>query len=130
MITYLVISKQLKTYKTDKTNKAYFSAFQRWKRFIEEHGHCALPAIPVHIALYITHLIEQGSTVHPVNSAIYAIKWAHQLTGFDDPTQNSFILSLQEAAKRTAYRKVHKKEPVTTDMLIELCQKYVTLTIC
>ncbi|VDI60842.1 Hypothetical predicted protein [Mytilus galloprovincialis] len=54
----------------------------------------------------------------------YGIKWAHEINGLADPTENSFVSSIQEAAKRTAYKTVTKKEPVTTDMLIQHCEKY------
>ena len=83
-----------------------------------------MPAQPIHIALYFPHLLDQGSTFHPIDNAKYGIKWAHEINGLTDPTENSFVSSIQEAAKRTAYKTVTKKEPVTTDMLIQLCEKY------
>jgi hypothetical protein len=41
-----------------------------------------------------------------------------------DPTDNSFLTSLQEAGKRIACPKKSKKAPVTTEMLIDLCTKF------
>lgn len=96
----------------------------RWKTFINSQGHCALPAGSIHVALYLTHLLENGSSQHPVNSAIYGIKWAHDIVGLPDPTKNTFVSSLQEVARRNAYRPVHKKEPISKEMIIELCNKY------
>ena len=110
--------------KSDNTTKSYFSAFQRWENFISGHGYSALPAQPIHVALYITHMLDNGSTYHSVNSAIYAIKWAHEVNGMSDPTKNSFVTALQEAARRTSAKKVVKKEQVSSDMLIKLCEKF------
>ena len=113
--------------RSDNTTKSYFYVFKRFEKFIVEHGHSPLPAQPIHVALYFTHLLDHGSTFHPINNAMYAIKWAHEINGLNDPTQNSFVTSIQEAAKRVAYKKVLHTEPVTVDMLIELCKKIFIL---
>jgi integrase len=55
---------------------------------------------------------------------VYGIKWAHDINGLDDPTKNSFVTSLQEAAKRVAPKKTDKKDPITTETLIELCEMH------
>ena len=110
--------------KSENTNKSYYHAFLRWEKYIKRNGHQSLPAEPVHVALYLTHLLEQGCSYHVVNSAIYSIKWAHNINGLSDPTQSMFVTSLQEAARRTAYTKTVKKEPVTVQMLIDLCHKF------
>ena len=79
----------------------------------------------MHVALYLTYLLDQGSTFHPINNALNSIKWAHEINGLPDPTKYSFVSSIQEAAKRTAYKKVVKKEPISVNMLIELCDKFI-----
>ena len=76
------------------------------------------------MALYITHLLDSSASCNAVNSAVYSIKWAHRLNNLTDPTDNSFVTSLQEAGKRIACPKKSKKDPVTTDMLIDLCTKF------
>lgn len=111
--------------RSDNTTKSYFYSFKRWEHFITTLGFSSLPAQPVHVALYFTHLLDQGKTFHSINNALYAIKWAHDINGLPDPTQNSFVTSIQEAAKRTAYKKVCKKEPITVNMLIELCEMFI-----
>jgi hypothetical protein len=60
--------------KSDNTVKSYFNAFKRWEHFITLHGQNALPAQPVHAALYLTSLLKNGSTYHPVYNAVYGIK--------------------------------------------------------
>jgi hypothetical protein len=60
--------------KSDNTVKSYFNAFKRWEHFITLHGQNALPAQPVHVALYLTSLLKNGSTYHPVYNAVYGIK--------------------------------------------------------
>jgi hypothetical protein len=110
--------------KSDNTVKSYFNAFKRWEHFITLHGQNALPAQPVHVALYLTSLLKNGSTYHPVYNAVYGIKWAHEINGLDDPTKNSFVVSVLEASKRVAPKTTQKKEPIYTDTLIELCNMF------
>ncbi|KAK3106420.1 hypothetical protein FSP39_019597 [Pinctada imbricata] len=114
----------LKASRSDNTCKNYSSGFKRWERFISSQGHCALPGNPVHVALYITHLLNTGASSNVVNSAVYSIKWVHNINGFSDPTDNGFVKNLQESAKRHAKPATHRKDPVTSDMLIKLCKLY------
>lgn len=79
-------------------------------------------AQPIHIALYITHLLDTGASCNSINTAVYSIKWVRHLNNFIDPTDNSFVSSLQEAGKRTACGKKRKKDPVTSELLIQLCE--------
>ncbi|VDI74250.1 Hypothetical predicted protein [Mytilus galloprovincialis] len=118
MSSYIVNSR------SDNTAKSYFYAFKRWETFIKKHGFQALPAQPVHIALYITYLLDTGATCNTINSAIYSIKWVHEMSNFADPTKNSYLHSLQESAKRVATVKKHKKDPVSLDMLLQLCRMF------
>ena len=110
--------------KSDNTVKSYYSAFKRWHDFISAKSHCALPAQPIHVALYITHLLDTGNSCHSVNSAIYAIKWTHNVNNFTDPTDNGFVTGLQSTARRMPRPEKRRKDPVTSDMLVNLCNKY------
>ena len=111
--------------RSDNTTKSYFYSFKRWEDFITKEGLCALPAQPIHVALYLTHLLDKGASCNTLNSAVYSIKWVHNLNNFNDPTDNSFVTSLQEAGKRIARPIRSKKDPVTSDLLIDLCKKFV-----
>jgi hypothetical protein len=43
----------------------------------------------------------------------------------NDPTNNSYIVSLQESAKRAFRPLKQKKDPVSIEMLLELCNMHV-----
>nr|XP_022336293.1 uncharacterized protein LOC111132768 [Crassostrea virginica] len=118
MCRYLLSSK------SDSTNKAYRLGFQRWKTFINGHEQTEIPAQPVHVALYITHLLDSGASYSTVNNAIYSIKWMHEISGYSDPTENSFVKSLQESSKRLTGRPVRRKDPIDRQMLQNLCGLY------
>ena len=110
--------------KSDSTTKSYFYSFKRWKAFIAGHGHSEMPAQSIHVALYITHLLDTGASSHTVNAAVYSIKWAHEISGFRDPTDNAFVKSLQESAKRLTGKLVKRKDPVDTGILQQLCSTH------
>ena len=106
------------------TCKKYMSSFSRWCNFIKNKNKRSIPAIPVHISLYITHLLNIGSSYHVVSSSIYSIKWAHSILGYQDPTIHPFIKNLLDSSKRHNKPRVTKKEPVSTSDLITLCDLY------
>jgi hypothetical protein len=95
------------------TVKKYVHYFYKWKQFISPKGESALLASPVHLALYITHLLDNKCSDNIVNSTVYSIKWIHDINGFQDPTNNSFVRNLAEAAKRIAHTPTKKKDPVS-----------------
>ena len=111
--------------RSDNTAKSYYYSFNRWSTFAKKHGFDVLPAQPVQIALFITHLMDSGATHNTINSIIYRIKWVHGMCNKNDPTKNSYIVSLQESAKRAVRPLKQKKDPVSIEMLLELCNMYL-----
>ncbi|VDI69597.1 Hypothetical predicted protein [Mytilus galloprovincialis] len=118
------LSTRLLDARSESTDKKYYYGFMKWKRFCIEHSLLSLPASPIHIALYFVHLLDNGGTFSTVNTAFYSVKWAHEICGQLDPTSNTFVQNLLESAKRTAKNPVNKKDPVSKDILIDLCSMY------
>jgi hypothetical protein len=56
MSSYIINSR------SDNTAKSYYYSFNRWSTFAKKHSFDVLPAQPVHIALFITHLLDSGAT--------------------------------------------------------------------
>ncbi|KAJ8320907.1 hypothetical protein KUTeg_002494 [Tegillarca granosa] len=69
-----------------------------WKQFCSEKSFVYLQASSIHIKI-VSHIIS---------STIYSIKWAHDVNGLLDPTDNAF------------------KDTVSSDILIELCDIYIS----
>lgn len=110
--------------RSENTNSKYFNAFKRWEQFITTEGGTSVPATPIHVALYLTHLLDNGSSFSVIQSAVYGIKWAHSLQGLSDPTDNSFVHNLLESSKRQPRKPRVKKDHIDSESLIELCTKY------
>lgn len=118
MCKYLVSSK------SEGTVKKYFNYFKKWKEFCSENKYNSLPAQPIHIAIYLTKLLDKKVSFSVISASAYSIKWAHKLCGKSDPTENGYVINLLEASKRLRSKKVIKKDVVTSDMLKELCILY------
>lgn len=75
--------------------------------------------------MFITQIIDKNGSANVVESIIYSIKWAHKLSGLSDPTENHYVINLFETAKRhCSKRPCVKKAVVSSDQIIELCDKY------
>ena len=111
--------------RSNNTVTKYHAAFKRWSTFCHQNSFPDMPAQPMHVAVYLTNLLEGGSSHSVVSAAIYGIKWAHDINGLTDPTDNAFVRNLHESAKRSIGHKVIKKDVVTANMITELGDKYV-----
>ena len=122
------MAEQLTYAKSDSTNTKYLSYFNKWKSFIEPKGGSAIPASPIHVSLYLSEMIDKKCSYSVISSTVYSIKWAHVLQGIDDPTENSFVATLLESAKRTLSKPVTKKDPIDADVLKNICSEYTEST--
>ena len=76
--------------KSDNTVKKYYYSFKKWQEFCAGKNYIALPAQRIHVAIYITSLLDSKRTVHTISSAVYSSKWAHDINGLEDSTNNAF----------------------------------------
>ncbi|VDI73972.1 Hypothetical predicted protein [Mytilus galloprovincialis] len=89
--------------KADSTVKTYHAGFIRWKKWAVYNGisRCdILPAKSLHVALYLSSLVQNSHTASPVISAFYSIQWAHHMIGQTSPTENLVVKNVLEGAKR------------------------------
>ena len=74
-----------------------------------------LPAKAFTVALYLVSVIQTTSSPSPVVTAFYAIKWHHDMFGFNSPTDSKLLVNLLESGKRILTKAKMKKEPITVD---------------
>ena len=91
------------------------------EKYCEVNNYSFHPGAPIIVALYLSGLKTSTGSYHTVNGAFYGIKWAHRMNGLVDPTDNSFVKNILESAKKTVKPPCRKKDPVTSDIIIELC---------
>jgi hypothetical protein len=95
--------------RSENTNSKYFITFKRWERSITLEGGKAVPATPIHVALYLTYLLDNGSSCSVIQSAVYGIKLAHNLQGLQDPTDNSLVHNLVETQNANLVNRKRRK---------------------
>ena len=112
--------------RADNTVKKYNSSFKHFDEFCVKNKLSSKPALPISVAMYLTTLLDEGKSVSVISAAFYGIKWAHNISGFDDPTEHSIAKRLLECAKHIQSKPVQKKDVLSTEMLTNLCSMYVT----
>ncbi|XP_046550287.1 uncharacterized protein LOC124260082 [Haliotis rubra] len=107
------------------TSRAYASGFQRFKVWAQSHGlSVVIPIAPLYCALYLLSLIQNSSSISPIVTAFYSIRYAHVIVGIPSPTDNTLVKNVLEAGRRRLSKSVVKKVPVTSEHVRALFQAF------
>ena len=84
----------------------------------------SLPAQPVTIAMYLTHVSDIAQSYWVVKAANAAIRAYHDAAGLEDlPTDAVLCVNVRRAAKRKhGVTVTNKKAPITLEVVIKLCE--------
>jgi hypothetical protein len=111
--------------KARSTVSKYSGAFARWKKWAEaKHEVAVFPVVPLHLCLYLSFLIQKSASVAPVEEAVNALSWVHDMAGVSNPTGHPLVAQVVAGAKRVLARPTVKKEPITADILGLLVRKF------
>ena len=123
MFTFKGLCKNLLRKQSSSTSKKYNYAFNSWKKcFI--NNNTDLPGLPVIGALNLSEFLILRGHIIPFLVLPYGIKWAHQINRLLDPTDNNCVKNILLSTKRTAKKPCQKKDPVTSDLIIEFCDSF------
>ena len=108
------------------TVKKYSGAFCRWRRWASAKPEIAtsLPPKPIHIALYLSFLVQRSNTSAPIQEAVSALSWVNQVATVEDTTSHPLVQQVLAGAKRKLAHKTIKKEPITPEILAKLVDKF------
>ena len=74
------------------TAKKYAGTFCHWRKgAATKPGVVSFPAKPIHVGLYLSFLIQKAKTPSPVEEAVNALSWAHNLACVEDPTGHPLV---------------------------------------
>ena len=102
------------------STKKYHGAFKRWKAWAMEHALPVFPAQGHHVTLCLHHLVETLESRSAAEEAVNALGWVHSLAGVPSPAAIPFVKTTLEGIQQMQAKLVHKKEPGTREMLVEL----------
>lgn len=112
--------------RADSTRRCYKNAFEKWCKWCVSVKLPSFPATEFHVSLYLIHLSDLRKSVSSINEVFYSISWAHKLAGVYNPCTSEFVLSVKEGVIRTVGHTIHKKEPITPEILKQIVTKYGT----
>lgn len=110
--------------RAESTRRCYKYAFEKWCKWCVFHKLPSFPATEFHVSLYLIHLSDLCKSTSTINEAFYSLSWAHKLAGVLNPCTSEFVLSVKEGVIRTVGHSVHKKEPMTPDILKQIVNNY------
>ena len=104
--------------RADSTTLTYLNGFKRWRAWANRFPEVAvLPATPAYVSSYLLSVLQASSSPAPVQNAFYSIRWAHDIAGFDSPTNHTLPQKVVESAKRRLLHLTSKKLPITPKIL-------------
>ncbi len=105
------------------TQRVYAGAWRDFTGFCHEHGLAPLPATPLTVIRYLTHLAELGRSVATIDLRIAAIALAHRMAGHDSPTVREDVRQVLAGIRNTRGRAPAKKKALTADLLVGVLRK-------
>ena len=111
-------------FKAPSTMWRYAYSYLRWRAFAEETGVPAIPAAPLHVALYLTEVAASAKTFSVVRLASAAVAAFHNAVGLPSPTDDVLVHSVREAAQRMLPDGAGKKEPLALEHLERICERF------
>ena len=111
--------------KSEQTKRKYASHWKKFEIWAKDNGlPSKLPVSPYYVGLFLTHIAKYCKSTSSLSAYYYGIKWAHDVCGAEDPTQDSFTRLILEGAKRKLHPTTIKKEYFTTDIVTKICSNY------
>ena len=98
--------------KASSTVRAYQSDWRDFEAWCIEHRRRPLPATPDTVALYLTHLAEQGRKPSTITRRVSAISQAHQIAEYKSPTRSAKVRAVLRGIRRTVGTMPKTKTPV------------------
>ena len=110
--------------RADNTTLTYLNGFKRWRSWASKFPEITvLPAAPTYVALYLLSVLQSSSSPpSPVQSALYSIRWAHDIAGLESPTSHTLPQKVLESARWRLSHQTSKKLPMTGEILLKFFQ--------
>jgi integrase len=125
------VSQLLQQARAPSTNAAYGRAFKQWSDWANQYPEViALPAEPLHVAFYLTHISRSAKSFAVINLALCSIAWAHTIAGLASPSKDVFVSEVVNGIKRKLAKPSTKKDPIEPQNIEQIFDiiNYTSLT--
>ena len=76
------------------------------------------------MALYLQHLVEETHSPSAVDSALYGLKWAHDVVGIRSPTDDPIVEAVRSASEGVlGSLALIRKEPISPTLIPDIVKK-------
>ena len=76
--------------RADNATGTYLNGFRRWRSWAPKFPEISvLPATPAYVSLYLLSVLQASTSPAPVQTALYSIRWPHDLNGFQSPKSHT-----------------------------------------
>ena len=107
--------------KSKATRRAYSSDFAIFRTWCDERRLCALPALPETVAAFLAGEAARGIKPSSIGRRVAAIRYAHKLSGRDDPpTKSEVVKATVRGIRRTLGAAQVRKTPATADKVVAM----------
>jgi site-specific recombinase XerD len=106
--------------KSSATRRAYAADLAHFTTWCEASSESALPATPIAVARYLSHLADGGWKVATIERRVAAIRSAHKAAGLEPPTNAEGVKAVMRGIRRSKGARQTKKAPATADIIATL----------
>ena len=82
------------------------------------------------LCLYLREKVESCNSPAPIESAVYAVRWVHEIAGISSPTESSLVKQVLEASMRLLGKLVQGKQSLDLDVITKVAEKFNTPQTC
>ena len=98
------------------------TCFKIWEKANVRYNQCLVSPF-----LFCLYLREKVATCHspaPIEAAVYAVRWAHEIAGANSPTECTLVKQVLEDSKRLLCKPVQGKQSVKVDLVTKVAEKF------
>lgn len=106
--------------RADNTLRGYRSDWNEWAEWCSDEGLAPLPAAAASISRYLVFLADHGVKVTTMSRRLSALRLAHKLGGFADPTTDPRVRAVWEGIRRTHGVPVDQAAPLMPPELYDV----------
>lgn len=106
------------------TRRAYAADWRDFVAYTTARGVPALPARPEVVAAYLAALADAGRKVSTLTRRLAALRLAHELAGYDSPTEERTVRTTLRGIRRTKGTAPAKKAPATAGTVRQMAEAF------
>lgn len=106
------------------TYKKYKAGFEKFCDWCRSFDLCPLPADDFDVAIYLSSVLTNATSVSTIDGVFYSIKWVHDICGLLNPCDSAMVRQVLEGAHRTIGKHVVKKEPISHEHIKVIVDRF------